>query len=295
MFSAAAYTAAAALFVTLSAAAGIPVAAAFVALGVLVAVCMPASTWLVRIVEGKRHGFTVGGASFVGFFAAPLVAAGVDAASERWGGQGVPALPLLAAVAIAYALGESIGRLACISFGCCYGKPVAETRGWVRRFAERFPFVFVGDTKKAAFASRLAGTPLVPIQALTSIVLGATAWAGTILFLAGKPAAAFGGVTAATQLWRLYSETLRADYRGEGRVSAYQWMAAVAALAGVAVLIRAPEPDLPAPHVAAGLSALASPAPILLLEALFALVFWKMGRSTQTGSLISFHVHPDCI
>jgi hypothetical protein len=136
---------------------------------------------------------------------------------------------------------------------------------------------------------------VLPIQALTSIVLGLTAWAGTALFLAGKPAVAFGGVAAATQLWRLYSETLRADYRGEGRISAYQWMAAAAALAGVAVLIWAPEPRVSSPNLAAGLSALASPAPILLLETLFALVFWKMGRSTQTGSRISFHVRADRI
>ena len=295
LFSAAAYTAAAALFVALSASAGISAAAAFAALAAVVAICMPASTWLVRVVERKRYGFTVGGASFVGFVAAPLVAAGVGAVSERFGGGGVPVLPLLAAMAVAYALGESIGRLACISFGCCYGKPVSETRGWVRRLAERYPFVFLGETKKAAFASRLAGIPVVPIQAMTSVVLGAAAWAGTALILAGKPAAAFGGVVAGTQLWRLYSETLRADYRGEGRISAYQWMASAAAVAGVAVLIWGPDMGGPAPDLARGLSSISSPAAIVLLETLFAVVFWKMGRSTQTGSRISFHVRADRI
>jgi hypothetical protein len=40
---------------------------------------------------------------------------------------------------------------------------------------------------------------------------------------------------------------------------------------------------------------MASPVVILFLEALFALVFWRMGRSTQTGSRISFHVDPERI
>ena len=31
---------------------------------------------------------------------------------------------VLAALAIGYILGEGLGRLACLSFGCCYGKPL---------------------------------------------------------------------------------------------------------------------------------------------------------------------------
>lgn len=294
-FSALAYTLAAALFVGLSAAAGIAPATAFAALAAVVAICMPASTWLVRVVEGKRYGFTVGGASFVGFLAAPLVAAAAGAVSRSLGGGGVPVTPFLAAMAIAYALGESVGRLACISFGCCYGKPVAETRGWMRRFTARYPFVFQGDTKKAAFASQLAGLPVVPIQAMTCVVLAACAWAGTALFLVGKAGAAFGLVVASTQIWRLYSETLRADYRGEGRISAYQWMAGAAGAFGLAFLALGPADAGSRPDLAAGLAALAGPGPIVFLEALFAVVFWKMGRSAQTGARISFHVHPDRI
>ncbi|MCB1032287.1 MAG: hypothetical protein KDD47_00445, partial [Acidobacteria bacterium] len=119
LFSALAYTLAAALFVALCAAAGIAPVTAFAALAAVVAICMPASVLLVRLVEGKRHGFTVGGASFVGFLVAPAVAAAADALSEHLGTGPAPAMPFLAAMAIAYALGESVGRLACISFGCC--------------------------------------------------------------------------------------------------------------------------------------------------------------------------------
>jgi hypothetical protein len=295
LFSALAYTSAAALFLVLTAAAGVTPWAAFATLAAILAVCLPASTWLVRVVERKQYGFTVGGASFVGFVATPFVASGVAAVSERNGYGSVPVLPMLAAMAVAYALGESVGRLACISFGCCYGKPVAETRGWVRRIAARFAFVFVGDTKKAAFASRLAGTPVVPVQAMTSIVLGAVAWTGTALVLGGNYRTAFALTAAGSQAWRVYSETLRADYRGEGRISAYQIMAGIAAALALAFAILWPAGEIPRPDLAAGFAAVGSPASIVLLEVLFALIFWKMGRSTQTGSKISFHVRADRI
>ncbi len=35
----------------------------------------------------------------------------------------LPLIPVLAAMAIAYSLGEGLGRLGCISYDCCYGKP----------------------------------------------------------------------------------------------------------------------------------------------------------------------------
>ena len=295
LFSALAYTGAAALFLVLSTAAGVTPAAGLAAVATLVAVCLPASSWIVRIVERKRHGFTVGGGSFVGFLAAPVVFAAVGAVSERWLGQSLPVLPALAAMALSYVLGESIGRLACISFGCCYGKPVAESRGWVRELSERYSFVFVGKTRKAAFASSLDGTPVVPIQAMTSTVLGLAAWTGTALYLSGRVTWAFGLAAAGSQLWRIYSETQRADYLGEGKISAYQWMAGAAAALSCTVAAWAPIPGAAAPNLAAGLAALSSPGAILFLEALFAIVFWRMGRSTQTGSRISFHVDPERI
>lgn len=233
----------------------------------------------------------MGGGSFVGFLASPLVLMAVWAASERFLGRALPVLPTLAAMALGYVLGESVGRLACISFGCCYGKPVSQRRGLVRASASRFPFVFSGKTNKAAFASSLDGAPLVPIQAMTAIFLGAVAWFGAALYLSGRHAWAFVLAVGGSQLWRIYSETLRADDLGEGKISAYQWMAgmAVALSLGAGVWLRDAAPA--APDLAAGLAALASPASILFLEALFAVVFWRMGRSTQTGARISFHIH----
>jgi len=144
-------------------------------------------------------------------------------------------------------------------------------------------------------SSVFRGAPLVPIQAMTSVVLGVTAWAGTALFLAGRPAWAFALAVAGSQLWRIYSETLRADYLGEGRISAYQWMAGAAAAVSLGVAAWAPAAEGPTLDLAAGLGALASPVTIIFLELLFAAVFWRMGRSTQTGSRISFHVHAERI
>lgn len=71
--------------------------------------------------------------------------------------------PGLAALSIAYVLGEGIGRLACISFGCSYGNPVDQIRGWIWRFSLRHHSVFVGQTKEIVFASGLEGEPVAPV------------------------------------------------------------------------------------------------------------------------------------
>ena len=103
---------------------GIPAGPALLYIVVLALVCCVAAHFLLRLVEGKRHGFTVGGTSFVGALVAWPVAQFVTAVSPQE--ATLPLLPLFAAVGIAYTLGESVGRLACISFGCCYGKPVRQ-------------------------------------------------------------------------------------------------------------------------------------------------------------------------
>ena len=67
--------------------------------------------------------------------------------------RGIPVLPTFAAAAIAYVLGESIGRLACLSFGCCYGMPLREANPAVARLFHNHNLVIHGPTKKAAYAS----------------------------------------------------------------------------------------------------------------------------------------------
>jgi hypothetical protein len=78
--------------------------------------------------------------------------------------------PALAAIMIAYAFGEGLGRLACISFGCCYGVALQEAHPLLRRVFDRWHFVFFGDTKKISYASGLAGKQVVPIQAITLLL-----------------------------------------------------------------------------------------------------------------------------
>jgi hypothetical protein len=46
----------------------------------------------------------------------------------------MPIVPALAAVMIAYTFGEALGRLACISFGCCYGVSISK----LTRFSKGF-------------------------------------------------------------------------------------------------------------------------------------------------------------
>jgi prolipoprotein diacylglyceryltransferase len=257
------------------------------------AVVLPASKLLNRLVEGHWHGFTVGGGCFAGMLAGPWVIWGVSRLALP-PTEAVAAVPyVLGAVAPAYALGEGIGRLACISFGCCYGRPLADCPTWLRALFGRWAFVFEGRLKKASYAHGYEGQRLIPVQALTAILSSLAGLAGTALFLSGRPVAAFILAIVATQAWRFLSEFLRADYRGAGRISAYQWMA----LAGVAytVLIGLLWPAVPraAPDVARGLALLWTPGALLLIQAVAIFVFVRMGVSTVTTSHIAMGLRHD--
>jgi phosphatidylserine decarboxylase len=58
-------------FEELLGAAGVPLAGVMVFSVLMLALCVPASRLVARLVEGKAHTFTVGGAVFVGIVAAP--------------------------------------------------------------------------------------------------------------------------------------------------------------------------------------------------------------------------------
>src|SRR5262249_41466532 len=168
------------------------------------------------------------GEVLVGLWITPGGVALANLISTATGNSSMHLLPVSAALVISYALGEGIGRLACISFGCCYGKSLAEIHPILRGIFSRWHFTFFGSTKKIAYAAGLDGTRVVPIQGLTALVYIASALLGTLLFLKGMFAIAFLATAAATNVARVSLETLRADYRGEGRISAYQVMALVA-------------------------------------------------------------------
>ncbi|MBI4776934.1 MAG: prolipoprotein diacylglyceryl transferase [Deltaproteobacteria bacterium] len=253
----------------------------------LLAVCVPASKLVARLVEKKPQTLTVAGASFVGLVLCPWLILGTDALLER---RGSFVMPILAAVAVSYAFGEGLGRLACISFGCCYGKPLDACSPLIRRLFRNRGFVFTGDTKKIAYAGGPAGRPVIPVQALTSGICVGVGLIGFYLFLRGWFTCAFLLVILVTQGWRAYSETLRDDFRGGGKVTAYQWMAAGAVVYGGLTALWAPAPPALTPDVVVGLSGLWNPAPLLGLEALWLIILVYYGRSKVTASTIRFHV-----
>jgi hypothetical protein len=249
---------------------------------------LPAAKIIARLVEKKSATLTVAGATFVGCLTAPLV---IFLAARFWGEPAGAALilPAFAAFGSAYAIGEGLGRLACLSFGCCYGKPLDQCGDRTRRLLKPFAQTYIGHTKKAAYEGKLEGVRTVPVQALTSIVNVATGLGSIGFFLNSRFTGALLLSLMGTQVWRIFSETLRADYRGPGRFSVYQFMAVIIAIYACALAVWLPSSGL-VPNIKIGLAVLWAPGPLLLLQALWFSVLWFTGRSAVTASFITFHV-----
>ncbi len=290
LLNALAYAAAAALMLVLLGSISVPALGIFMVAAAILACCVPASTLVARLVEKKPCTFTVGGASFVGVVIAPWVIEFINGTLGRVMDLHIPVIPALAALSISYALGEGTGRLACISFGCCYGKPLSKSHPVIRKLFENRSFTFFGKTKKIAYASGMDGEKVIPVQAITSMLYIGAGVVGVSLFLQSKFQAAFALSVLITQVWRVLSEMLRADYRGEGRVSAYQVMGVAAAVYAMSLPLVLPSVPLPPPDLMAGLRLIWNPLPLLLIQALAFLVFMRTGRSMVTGSFLSFHV-----
>lgn len=289
LFTALATVTAVCITFILLAAVEVPVKAIFMIVGLLLALCFPAAKIIARLVEKKPETFTIGGASFIGFLLAPGVV-WIVGGGYVFPELNAPVLPGLASLAIAYALGEGLGRLACISFGCCYGKPLAKCHPWIRSSLGPYAFVFSGEVKKISYESGLTGQSVVPIQALTSVVCITVALAGVLLYLRSCYSWALILTTTLTQFWRLLSEFLRADHRGGGRLSAYQFMAiSVVAYAFMILFIVRGEP-LPVADLKAGIVSLWDPAVLLFLQGIGLATFLITGRSMVTASTMSFHL-----
>lgn len=262
-------------------------------LGVLT-ICLPAAKIIATVVEKNRHGFTVGGASFVGILIAPLFLWIADVLCQRYGNISLPVLPMLAAMAIAYVIGEGIGRLACISFGCCYGKALDQSPQWARKWFASLHHVFIGKTKKIAFAGEMESVRVIPIQAITCVLYTALALICAALFFHGQFGISFSLALIGSQLWRAWSETLRADYRGGSKwFSAYQAMALFSALYGILISILMPSHASLAPSLADGLNALWSPGVILSLQLITVVMFFFSGTSTITTGELRFGLAAD--
>lgn len=275
---------------------GVDAKAVFALNALTMALCWPAAKLIARVVEKKSHTFTVGGAVFAGALMAPLVIQSLNATLARALGGEIPLVPALAAMSVAYAYAEGLGRLACISFGCCYGKSLDQLSPRMRRLFESFSFRFAGATKKAAYEGSLEGTPLAPIQAITAVVFILIALAGAYLFLKSYFSASLLFAAAGTQMWRFLSERLRADHRGATRkISVYQVMALLIAPYAAAVVLFFPIGQMEIPEIVAGLNLLWNPAVLLFCQALWLAVFLITGRSMVTGSKLSFFVRADRI
>ena len=293
-FTATAYLLAAVLFYLLAKSLSQPSAGIVILLAAILAICVPASRLIASRVEGKANTFTVGGASFAGLIAAPLVIQALQAVPVAQLRLTAPMMAVLAAVSIAYAIGEGIGRLACISFGCCYGKPLAASPPWLRRIFQGRAFVFSGQTKKIAYAHQLEGREVIPVQALSAIVLTVAGLTGCYGFLKGFYAAAFLGTLVTSQGWRALSECLRADHRGGGKITAYQVMALLSI--GYALILLALFPGAGGtPDLKAALAALWDPAVLIFFQFLWVAVFLHTGRSRVTGATVRLHVLRDRI
>lgn len=248
---------------------------------------------LARLVEKKRNTLTVAGGAITGLLAMPLVVVVYNRVAPQWDFAPLALAPVMAALAIAYLLGEGIGRLGCISFGCCYGRPVSELGPVGQRLFSRFHTTYHGRTKKICYASGLEGVKVVPIQAITSCCSVCVGLVAMYAYLEGYFTAAFLIAALFAFGWRIFSERFRADYRGEANFTVYQRMA-LAAMGFCLLLSVAIGSTLEVKaNLAAGLAALWQPSAILFFQGIWLMLFFYTGLSKVTGATLAFHVRQE--
>ncbi|MEA3437456.1 MAG: prolipoprotein diacylglyceryl transferase [Thermodesulfobacteriota bacterium] len=290
LFNANAFALATTVFFVLLGGMGIPEPAILMTVAAYLGICMPASSLIAKLVEKKSYTFTVAGATFVGIIMGPWLILLLDNITGIWMGVDLPVIPVLASLSIAYTFGEGAGRLACISFGCCYGKPVCEVHPVLRRFFRKISFTFYGKTKKIAYAGGLEGERVIPVQAITSVIYIIAGLGGAYFFLRGHYFFAFMLTICITQLWRFLSEFLRADHRGGRKISAYQIMSITMVIYSAVILPFFPSQHPVRPDIIAGLKSLWTPGLILFIQGIWIVSFIFTGKSNVTGSSLSFHV-----
>ena len=293
LFSAIAGGTACATFLMLATSTGVSTGIALLAVLATLLACLPAARWIAAKVEKNPHGFTVGGASFVGIVLAPWLLQACDALAGILSGDSIPVMPLLAAMSIAYVLGEGIGRLACLSFGCCYGKPVHQSAPWLQRCCALSDHRYFGHTRKAAFAGNLEGVRVVPVQSATCVVFTLLALGSTSLFFHQQHTTALLLSLLGSQCWRLASEQWRADFRGAHKyLSPYQWMSVIACVYIVVISSWLPE-SIATTDATRGIAALWQPEVIITLQVIALAIFFYTGSSTITEAHIRFGLVPD--
>lgn len=284
-----------ALFFLMMFSAGNGFAASTTVISLVLAVSFPCAKILAYIIERKKHTISVGAAVFSGFFALSLSLFIFNSFLAKYLGGEMGVIPAFAAASVSYLFGEGIGRLSCISFGCCYGKPLDQAGITGRTLFKSFNFVFKGSTKKISYCAGLEGVPVVPVQAVTSIVFIIAGTAGLYLFFHGFFSAAFITGAVFSQLWRIFSETFRADYRGGKKISVYQIMAGVVVFYSAALSMVFSGAHHMLPDAEAGFRMMWDPLIIIMLQILWLLFFIYTGKSMVTGSRITLFVHRERI
>ncbi|MEE8346005.1 MAG: prolipoprotein diacylglyceryl transferase family protein, partial [Dehalococcoidia bacterium] len=205
-----------------------------------------------------------------GGFAAIAFGIGLYAWLSGW-----PMLDLTDVTVRSGTLGHAIGRLGCISFGCCFGRPTRSA----------FAVSYNNSHAKAVRSAGLKGVPLIPVPLYESVfllalfvLLNGVAFAGapqglpTILYLI-----LYGG-------GRLFLETLRFDDGADklGPLPRNHWFSLIMLAFGVGLLAALLPFDGPSqpPLTAAWLETLAL-LPILAVSS--AVVF--LAYSVHRGSL----------
>jgi hypothetical protein len=283
---------AALIFFIMLGAARIPFVAGLVLLTALLIICVPAASLVARIVEKKPATLTVGGAVFVGSLIVPFLIILFNRVIGKPMGFFLPIPQTLAACAVSFLFGEGLGRLACLSYGCCYGKPVENYTGILRRLFEKTAIVFQGKNKKIAYASGLDGHRIIPIQPITMVAYVAAGMLSLLLSAEGNYLSSYLIASVFASFWRVSSEVFREDFRGGGRISAYQVMSGISALYAmvVAYVVRDGNISIQA-NLVQGMVSLWSPGPIIALFTLWCLMFAFAGISTTTFSRVRFYLH----
>jgi len=290
LLSANGYTFAVVMFFILGASAKIPALGLCLFILALLGVCMPAAKIIARIVEKKSGTLTVGGAVFAGNLVAPWLIWLINLTLGKTEEFHMDITIILSAICISYAYGEGLGRLACISFGCCYGKPIHKCSPWVQKLFRHFYLIFSGKTKKIAYASGLEGEKVIPVQIITAVLYSMGALLGTWLYLNSYFALAFMETLFLTQLWRIISEFFRADFRGSFKITPYQLMAAGALVYSLGIVLMFPAQETMV-NLGLGLKELWTPWMVVFVESIWVITFLYTGRSSVTGAQISFHVN----
>jgi hypothetical protein len=289
------YTIAFVIFIMMMTAAGVELKSLLILSSCILAMFIPSAKIMAYIIERKKHTITIGGAVFVMFISAPWIIAGVNAISgyieTGHTGEGV----FLSSLITAYAFGEGFGRLACISFGCCYGRAVSGMPGFFQRLFSRFNFIYTGKTKKVSYHDHMDGVETVPVQAITAVLYTVSGIAGLYLFLRGYYYHSFFISLTVTQLWRFLSEFLRADFRGGGVISAYQIMSLFTIPYYITYFMITGMVSSPPPSLISGLSFIWSPGVLIITIFMWIGGVLYTGISSVTSSEISIFVNEEKI